>query len=333
MMRLGLKFIAFSLALALLACLGLIALGRIMASPILSFIVNQDGERDLYLADSRTRLLYNLSQSEADEWSFAWSPDGEQVLYSASAEQGTGDKLLIMHANTGQIQNLDKGASLLAFSPVWSANGTEIAYYSSHPHNVSDLYSIDLRTQQLQNRSQTPESSEQHPLYSPDGTYLAYLQTGDIYFRELATGASQPITQTDSNESLLAWSPDGRYLVFLRGLLEPRAVLLELATLQEHEILSPTHLKAAPVSWSNDSRAFTFVLSNDALVVYDLASESIRTLKAANGQRRLSPVWSPDGQFVAFIENGSVQALHLATQTEFSLAIKGRVLPLLAWQK
>ena len=59
---------------------------------------------------------------------------------------------------------------------------------------------------------------EARPLWSPDGTRLAFTSTrtgnGDVYVLTLATGALQRITFDDQGDQLDAWSRDGRWLYF-----------------------------------------------------------------------------------------------------------------------
>src|SRR6476660_4600658 len=62
---------------------------------------------------------------------------------------------------------------------------------------------------------------DSRPLYSPDGTRLAFQSTrtgnGDIYVMTLATGQLKRVTYDDVPEQLDAWSRDGRMLYFSSG--------------------------------------------------------------------------------------------------------------------
>ncbi|HUQ90624.1 MAG TPA: S41 family peptidase [Bryobacteraceae bacterium] len=79
---------------------------------------------------------------------------------------------------------------------IWrvAANGGEASLLVSHP------------------------AEESRPLYSPDGTRLAFVSTrtggGDIYLFTLATGELRRLTFEDGLEQLDAWSRDGQWLYY-----------------------------------------------------------------------------------------------------------------------
>ena len=62
---------------------------------------------------------------------------------------------------------------------------------------------------------------DSRPLYSPDGSRLAFMSTrtgnGDIYVLTLSTGQLRRVTYDDVAEQLDAWSRDGRSLYFSSG--------------------------------------------------------------------------------------------------------------------
>ncbi|MGH9761158.1 MAG: DPP IV N-terminal domain-containing protein, partial [Blastocatellia bacterium] len=61
-------------------------------------------------------------------------------------------------------------------------------------------------------------ATESRPLYSPDGSKLAFVSTrtggGDIYVLDMKTGNVRRVTYDDGYEQLDAWSYDGRWLYF-----------------------------------------------------------------------------------------------------------------------
>ena len=64
-------------------------------------------------------------------------------------------------------------------------------------------------------------AEESRPLYSPDGTKLAFVSTrtggGDIYILTLASGELKRLTFDDRLDQLDAWSRDGRWIYFSNG--------------------------------------------------------------------------------------------------------------------
>src|ERR1700746_2715903 len=64
-------------------------------------------------------------------------------------------------------------------------------------------------------------AEESRPLYSPDGTKLAFVSTrtggGDIYILTLASGELKRLTFDDRFDQLDAWSRDGRWIFFSSG--------------------------------------------------------------------------------------------------------------------
>jgi tricorn protease len=64
-------------------------------------------------------------------------------------------------------------------------------------------------------------ADESRPLYSPDGSRLAFVSTrtgnGDIYVLTLASGELKRLTFDDGRDQLDAWSRDGKWIYFSNG--------------------------------------------------------------------------------------------------------------------
>jgi len=70
---------------------------------------------------------------------------------------------------------------------------------------------------------------DSRPLYSPDGTKLAFLSTrtgnGDIYVLTFATGEATRLTFDDANELVTGWSADSKTIYFQSSSHELAGVL------------------------------------------------------------------------------------------------------------
>ncbi len=97
-------------------------------------------------------------------------------------------------------------------TPALSADGKEIAFASG-----GDIWTVPASGGEARLLISDP-AEESRPLYSPDGTRLAFQSTrtgaADIYILTLATGGLQRVTYTDAPVTLDAWSADSQWLYF-----------------------------------------------------------------------------------------------------------------------
>jgi tricorn protease len=97
-------------------------------------------------------------------------------------------------------------------TPALSPDGKELAFASG-----GDLWTVPAAGGEA-HLLVTDPADESRPLYSPDGTRIAFVSTrtgaGDIYVLTLATNDLQRITYSDAPDNLDAWSRDGKWLYF-----------------------------------------------------------------------------------------------------------------------
>ena len=97
-------------------------------------------------------------------------------------------------------------------TPAISPDGKEIAFASG-----GDIWTAPTSGGEAHLLISDP-ADESRPLYSPDGTKLAFISTrtglGDIYLLTLATGTLERLTFSDSLSNLDGWSRDGQWIYF-----------------------------------------------------------------------------------------------------------------------
>jgi Tol biopolymer transport system component len=173
-----------------------------------------------YLLDLETGEMTPLPNSIAGEndggSSYAVSPDGRMLAYSATGNEGNGQVFVADLDGTGirQVTHEARGAG----SPDWSPDGTKIAYVEGDDQNV---FVLDLATgtaTQVTNES----SGLWAPHFSPDGSSIVYgapnrggrwviwivPATGGRSHLLVGAGRVQPV----GDSSL---SPDGSQLAFV----------------------------------------------------------------------------------------------------------------------
>ena len=116
--------------------------------------------------------------------------------------------LLILAASLAAAQTSKPSLQTPALSP----DGKEIAFASG-----GDIWTAPTAGGEAHLLISDP-ADESRPLYSPDGTKLAFISTrsglGDIYILTLATGDLARLTFSDSLSNLDGWSRDGQWIYF-----------------------------------------------------------------------------------------------------------------------
>ncbi len=156
-----------------------------------------------------------------------------------------------------------------------------------------------------------------HPVWSPDGSKLAFTSNRDgfngIYVMDVENWKQTLLTKIESDAISTTWSPDGSKIVFdsLNGLTIINSDGSDLKLLDN----TTTHIDDQP-DWSPDGTKIVFKSSYRHERTGLLFSSEIYTMNVDgsevtrltyNEARSSEPVWSPDGQKIAYylIKEGS----------------------------
>jgi len=154
----------------------------------------------------------------------AWSPDGKQIVFVANISGR--NNLWLVPATGGwpvQFTVSDQRQSAPALSP----DGKFIAFMSDYDGDEQwDVFLANTRSGEVVNLTKTKDVSEENPVWSPDGNWLACTvkpRTRSNYeidlinvftkeVRHLTTGTSR-----EKNNVNPIWSKDGNLIVFTEG--------------------------------------------------------------------------------------------------------------------
>ena len=187
----------------------------------IAFASDRSGSRDIFVLDLATMALRRLTDSPYQEDYPQWSPDGHQIAYQLTRGSQTapwvmnvdgtdivnlapvgveprwspmGDQIAfgcsanhhsaicVVRSDGSHLERLTSEEAD-AFSYSWSPDGRMIAYVTNRDFNA-EIYVAYLGPDALithENLSQNP-ASDQWPVWSPDGTWIAYSSDGFLSF-------------------------------------------------------------------------------------------------------------------------------------------------------
>jgi Tol biopolymer transport system component len=273
--------ILLSAALTLAACAdagnyaGAIAYQRVIQTDSQIFVMDPEGE-------VKTRI------SASGGWNFmpSWSPNGESVAYftfNPTTQMTTVNAVDVTQAEFEQVLLTNTGTYNIQFGALkWSPDGQSILYYSIDALDISDIYKIDVLTGSVAYILPDPVFFDYAPDWSPDGSKFVFASNRpdkddpilDLYLADVNGENLVRLTDNRHNgwvDTLPAWSPDGETIAFWRYNYIPGE---------------------------------TFAGGPNGIWLMDLTTREETLLYEApfpSGEN--PPVWSPNGIYLAFLED------------------------------
>ncbi|MGJ3238050.1 MAG: hypothetical protein ACFE0Q_05030 [Anaerolineae bacterium] len=311
-----------------------IGMGAWRAHPMVSFVANEDDQTDIHLYDPIRQDRINITASTAPEWAFGWSQAGALLFTASVNNRQASDELFVM-MRPGDARLINTPDTLYSFGGVWSPDGRTLAYFSSHPTNVSDLYTVTFPQMTVRNLTQTPTLSESNPLWSPDGASLLYRLDDNLHLLDVATDDTRLLVDMPDPIESPVWAPDGEQIIFYtRNWQDGRTSLTAYRIGRSGAGLTRLPLPepiSSDVTWSPDSTQIALIVERDTLLLYHLEQDQMRRI-AGTGIARTAPSWSPDGRWLAFLEDRQLVLYDLHRERFQYTTLNGRVRPPLLWQ-
>lgn len=188
-------------------------------------------------------------------------------------------------------------------SPVWSPDGTRLAYVSFE-NRRSEIYIHHLGSGERK-RMAAFDGINGAPAWSPDGRMLALtLSKGgypDIYLLDIATNTLRQLTRSLSIDTEPAWMPDGRSLVFTSDRAgNPQIYQVGIDGGQARRLTFEGRYNAR-AAVSPDGRKLAMVNGDGGrfrIAVLDLVTRNYRVI--TNGRLDESPSFAPNGSMILY---------------------------------
>lgn len=264
---------------------------------MVAFVSSLAGNDDIYLLNSLTSQIVNLTAHPAEDRDPAWSPDGTHLAF-ASHRDGNWE-LYLWSAAGGSVTRLTNHPAYDG-APAWSPDGARLAFESYRDGNL-EIYLLDLTAGSEPVRLTDNQAGDYGPAWSPDGRYVAFTSWRDgdkeVYLADLEDGTVRNLTNYPAaDDEAPAWSPDGKGIAFVswRDGDAEVYVMETLGVSETSRVWAITHndvYDGAP-AWLPDGQQiiYTGYQEGEPFEVYDPYRPGIYRLFATSTDRNLHPL-------------------------------------------
>jgi TolB protein len=181
---------------------------------LVAFESCRDGNAEIYVLDTTSGALVNLTRHRADDRAPAWRPDGGALAFQSHRDGNW--EIYVLDLADGTLLRLTDDPAYDG-APAWRPDGTEIAFESYRDGNL-EIYVMAAAGGNAR-RLTTDPAGDYGPDWSPDGQTLAFTSWRDgnkeIYTIAAEGGKAHNLTQDLADDEDPAWVADGSALAFV----------------------------------------------------------------------------------------------------------------------
>jgi eukaryotic-like serine/threonine-protein kinase len=263
---------------------------------------------DIYTRGVGDGTIRRVTEDPREDYSPAWSPDGKRIAFLRRASEGADSHLLVVDAAGGAPQSVARVADAEGYRGMaWWPDSQSLVVRdgSARGRALTRIQLADGRKETVTNSVETQDFS---PKFSPDGQRLAYLrhslQTRYLCLKELRSGADSCVALRPGGSASIAWLGDSATLLYADG-----RTISSIAIGGDGEIGRPIALGQSPFRDLATDRAGSRVLFSRVQIDQNLWRLHTQTgafsLFDATPAEESEPDYSGDGQQIVYRSNRS----------------------------
>ncbi|MDQ3248971.1 MAG: hypothetical protein M3Q45_07130 [Chloroflexota bacterium] len=252
----------------------------------------EQNSADLYVMTADRQYQTRLTNTPGASFQPQWSPDGRSIAYlHYEADTSLTNLWLVDAADGSEPRRLTANGLKTAESVVWSPDSRFLLYQDVQAGSTSqDVYRLAVTTGDVTNLTATSPQRDGSPAPSPDNGLIAF-------------ASDRPTSVTEALTSTVTGAMTGTAAIWVMGVDGADATSLTAQT--------PGWSDSKP-AWSPDGRQIAFYRAQiGGATDAPGGPAGLWTINADGSEARLRvdfpewqasdpPVWSPDGQWIAF---------------------------------
>lgn len=272
----------------------------------LAYASNSSNNYDIYIVDIDGSNRTKLTENGGPDFDPAWSPDGNEIIYTSREELNANSDLWVMDADGSDKQQITDSEDFNEVDPDWSPDGQWIAFASDRDGDF-DIYVMRPDGSELRQVINEP-NDQWTPRWSSDGVLIVYTDgnynqssTTDLYMVDANGGTPLPVAVTASEpDTYPDFAFDSLRIVFTSGMglagNNTALFTLHLPTQTQEQLTSGEGQDDDPV-WSPDSVYIAFDARRGGASVFDLYIINVATREETrlteDAGDNVAPAWQP----------------------------------------